>query len=96
MRLNRIPIAVLIAAVPAGALAQSAAAPDPAAVDLFVRKCGSCHTVGKGDRVGPDLKGAVERRGRPWVERFVGEPSAMLDSDPQPMVPHSARPVTCS
>jgi hypothetical protein len=83
VRLNRIPIAVLIAAVPAGALAQSAAAPDPAAVDLFVRKCGSCHTVGKGDRVGPDLKGAVERRGRPWVERFVGEPSAMLDSDPQ-------------
>jgi hypothetical protein len=33
--------------------------------------------------VGPDLKGALDRRGRPWVERFVAAPSGMLDSDPQ-------------
>lgn len=82
MRLSWIPVAALVV-VPAGVHAQSPTAPDAAAVDLFARKCASCHTVGKGDRVGPDLKGAVERRGRPWVERFVAEPSAMLDSDPQ-------------
>lgn len=73
--------ALVTAALPA--LAAEPATPDPAAVDLFVRKCGSCHTVGSGDRVGPDLKGALDRRGRPWVERFVSEPSAMLDSDAQ-------------
>jgi cytochrome c2 len=73
---------VLIAAAGA-ASAQPSAAPDPAVVELFVRKCASCHTVGKGIRVGPDLKGALDRRGRPWVERFVATPSAMLDSDPQ-------------
>ena len=76
-------VAVLVLIAPTRAVAQAAGAPDPAAVDVFVRKCGSCHTIGKGDRIGPDLKGAVDRRGRPWVERFVSEPSAMLDSDPQ-------------
>jgi len=78
-----IPVAVLIALVPAGAPAQTAGGPEPAAVELFVAKCASCHTVGKGNRVGPDLRGAVERRGRPWVERFVAAPSAMLDTDTQ-------------
>ena len=73
--------ALLTAALPARAA--EAATPDPAAVDLFARKCTSCHTVGKGDRVGPDLKGALDRRGQPWVERFVAAPSAMLDSDAQ-------------
>jgi mono/diheme cytochrome c family protein len=68
---------------PAVAGAPTGGGPEPGSVDLFVRKCVSCHTVGKGDRVGPDLKGAIERRGRPWVERFVAAPSAMLDTDPQ-------------
>ena len=39
-------------------------APEDPAVELFVRKCASCHTVGKGQRVGPDLKGALDRRDR--------------------------------
>ncbi len=64
----------------------SAPPPTPVAetdphVDLFARKCGSCHTVGKGVRVGPDLKDVLQRRSRAWVERFVKAPSAMLDSD---------------
>ena len=60
------------------------ASPPPAdpAIDLFARKCGSCHTVGKGHRVGPDLKGVLGRRQRAWVERFIATPSAMLDTDP--------------
>lgn len=49
--------------------------------DLFARKCGSCHTVGKGKRVGPDLKDAHKRRSRAWLEGFVRTPSAMLDND---------------
>lgn len=73
----------LTVAGPVGAAAQTGGGPAPATVELFVAKCASCHTVGKGNRVGPDLKGAVVRRGRPWVERFVGAPSAMLDSDLQ-------------
>lgn len=71
----------MLATLPLVGAAQPA--PDPAAVDLFVAKCASCHTVGKGPRVGPDLAGAVDRRGRTWVERFIAAPSTMLDSDPQ-------------
>lgn len=83
MRHPWILAAVLAAAVPAGSMAQTGAEPDPASVELFAAKCASCHTVGNGNRVGPDLDGAVERRGRPWVERFVAAPSTMLDTDSQ-------------
>lgn len=69
-----------------GATAPTAAAvvapPQSPAEDLFARKCGSCHTVGKGVRVGPDLKDVAKRRSRTWLESFVKAPSALLDSDP--------------
>lgn len=81
MRHPRFSRLLLLAALPL--LAEGQAAPDPAAVELFVAKCASCHTVGKGPRVGPDLAGAVDRRGRAWVERFIAAPGTMLDSDPQ-------------
>jgi protein SCO1 len=41
---------------------------------LFVKTCGSCHTLGKGDRVGPDLAGLLDRRDRSWVEDYVAAP----------------------
>lgn len=75
-------LGALVSATAAGAAAQGRAAAPDAHADLFARKCGSCHTVGKGARVGPDLAGAVERRGRAWVERFIKAPSALLDADP--------------
>jgi mono/diheme cytochrome c family protein len=70
--------------VPAAAAAAPAAPPAAAqspAEDLFARKCGSCHTVGKGVRVGPDLKDVAKRRARTWLDQFVKAPSALLDSD---------------
>ena len=76
------------AATAATAATASAAAAPPQALeqspaeDLFARKCGSCHTVGKGVRVGPDLKDVAKRRSRTWLELFVKTPSALLDSDP--------------
>lgn len=56
-------------------------APDPA-VELFVAKCASCHTVGKGDRIGPDLAGVHERRDRDWILQMIGDPNSLLASDP--------------
>lgn len=56
---------VLLIATPPRAHAAS----DPAA--LFARKCSSCHTFGKGDRVGPDLKGATDRHTRPWLIAWI-------------------------
>ncbi len=36
---------------------------------LFIKTCASCHTVGKGDRVGPDLASLSARRSRDWTVR---------------------------
>lgn len=57
------------------------AAPTPETVELFVGKCASCHSVGAGPRVGPDLKGVTERRNADWLSRMIKAPSGLLDSD---------------
>ena len=82
MRVDRLVIvtALLLPAASARG-AEETPAQDPMEA-LFAQKCASCHTVGKGDRVGPDLKGAHERRDAAWLKRFISAPSAMLDSDP--------------
>jgi mono/diheme cytochrome c family protein len=49
--------------------ATALAATDPAA--LFAKKCSGCHTYGKGDRVGPDLKGVTDRRSREWLASWI-------------------------
>lgn len=52
------------------------------AEELYSRKCASCHTVGQGVRVGPDLKDVHKRRSRAWLLTMVRTPSTLLDSDP--------------
>lgn len=59
----------------------------PLAVDkaqyLFQSRCGACHTIGEGDRVGPDLKGVTSRRQRAWLTRYLSEPEKVLaEGDP--------------
>lgn len=49
---------------------------------VFEQYCVKCHTIGKGDRVGPDLKGVAKRRTRKWIIEFINNPDAYLDSDP--------------
>lgn len=44
---------------------------------LYLRACGGCHTVGKGDKVGPDLKDVTRRRERAWLDAFLTSPQAM-------------------
>ena len=45
---------------------------------LFNNGCAACHTVGGGDKIGPDLLGVTERRQRAWLERFVLVPDEVL------------------
>ncbi|WP_164021253.1 c-type cytochrome [Pyxidicoccus trucidator] len=66
-------LAVLVA--PA-ALAQGASH----GAKLFTQRCASCHSVGEGDRVGPDLHGVLERRDEAWVTRFLQSPGAVIDA----------------
>ena len=44
---------------------------------LFKKMCAPCHTIGVGDRVGPDLRGVTARRDKPWLEEFIQNPSKM-------------------
>ncbi len=50
------------------------------AVDFFRANCTSCHTVGGGRLVGPDLKNVGQRRDRPWLVQFLQNPKATIDS----------------
>ncbi len=59
-------------------LAPAARADDPA--KDFKQNCYSCHTIGGGDRTGPDLRDASKRKDREWLIRFILDPSGVLDS----------------
>jgi cytochrome c2 len=50
------------------------------AADFFQQNCKACHTIGGGRLVGPDLKGATQRKDRAWLENFVQNPKAVIDS----------------
>lgn len=46
---------------------------------LFRNGCAACHSIGEGDRIGPDLKDVAKRRDPVWLERFVREPDVLID-----------------
>lgn len=45
---------------------------------LFEQKCAACHTIGQGDRIGPDLRNVAERRAHTWLLRFITAPDEMI------------------
>ena len=50
---------------------------------MFKKICAPCHTIGVGDRVGPDLRGVTERRQQEWLTRFIRTPDKVLaERDP--------------
>jgi mono/diheme cytochrome c family protein len=50
---------------------------------IFQQKCASCHTVGGGQLVGPDLEGVTALRDRDWLIRWISAPDKMLaEGDP--------------
>ena len=48
---------------------------------LFEERCAQCHTVGGGDRRGPDLARAALRRDPAWVRAMVAFPDSMFRTD---------------
>lgn len=54
------------------------AAADETAV-YFRQNCMSCHTIGGGRLVGPDLKDVAKRSDRDWLIRFMTNPKGLLD-----------------
>jgi cytochrome c2 len=71
-------IAGLWAALPTVA---NAAGDAKAGEQLFVQKgCTACHTIGKGDLVGPDLKGVTQQRPHDWLQKWIAAPDKVLAS----------------
>jgi protein SCO1 len=61
------------AAIPRGAKGES----------LFTSRCAACHSIGKGDGLGPDLLNVTTLRERVWLARYLAEPDRMLaEGDP--------------
>lgn len=47
---------------------------------LFAKECSACHTIGHGDKIGPDLAGVTDRRDSEWLARYIAEPDKVLAS----------------
>jgi len=47
---------------------------------IFQTKCASCHTIGGGVLVGPDLQGVTGLRDRVWLQEFILDPNSKFDS----------------
>lgn len=64
--------------------------PPPANTDLgqrgrFVfmnRGCNTCHRIGGGKLIGPDLAGVAQRRSDPWLTAWLKDPAAVVAKTP--------------
>ena len=64
---------LLLLAIPGIAHAQDSSA-------YFQANCASCHTIGGGPLVGPDLQNVEQRKDRTWLLAFLDNPQAVIDS----------------
>lgn len=78
------PVTLLLHAVIAVAIVMPVHGQETAL--FFKQNCSSCHWIGGGRLIGPDLKDVGERQEREWLVRFIVDPRGMLDSkDPYAM-----------
>jgi protein SCO1 len=50
---------------------------------IFATQCAACHSIGHGDKIGPDLLGVTNVRDRAWLTRFIATPDKVLnEKDP--------------
>jgi nitrite reductase (NO-forming) len=57
---------------------------DPDAIagkQAFESKCLACHSIGGGDKLGPDLAGVTKLRTDAWLTRWLKQPDEMLKTD---------------
>jgi len=46
---------------------------------LFATRCAACHTIGNGDKIGPDLLGVTNLRDRAWLARMIVDANKMIE-----------------
>lgn len=47
------------------------------------KNCSACHSIGEGDKIGPDMAGVSKRRTKEWLVKFIQYPSGMIEGDPE-------------
>jgi nitrite reductase (NO-forming)/hydroxylamine reductase len=68
-----------------GPAASGSADGDPlakAGETIFNTQCQACHSIGQGDRAGPDLKDVAKRRPKDWLVKWLKDPVTMGQNDP--------------
>jgi protein SCO1/2 len=45
---------------------------------VFTTQCAACHTIGHGDKIGPDLQGVTNVRNHAWLTKFIEQPDKVL------------------
>ena len=48
---------------------------------VWKTNCSTCHSIGEGDKIGPDLAELSKRRTIEWVVKFVNYPDGMINGD---------------
>ena len=48
--------------------------------DLYMIKCGICHTIGGGKLIGPDLAGVKSRHSEEWLLEFIRSSQKMINA----------------
>lgn len=77
------PLLFLLGACSVAPAPQEAALPGVEGARLFKAKgCTTCHTIGGGVKVGPDLMGLFSRRDEAWIRRYIADPVTMVEQDP--------------
>jgi protein SCO1 len=46
---------------------------------FFQRDCAVCHSVGRGNQIGPDLLGVTRRRSHRWLVTMIQRPDQLLN-----------------
>lgn len=79
--MRRLPLFLSLAALLAAAApAHAGDPPSEETIAYFKQSCASCHTIGGGRLSGPDLKGALTRRTRDQLAKFIADPKAAIES----------------
>jgi protein SCO1 len=60
-------------------------------VAMYRKMCMSCHTIGKGDRVGPDLAHVTHRRSMDWLVNLISNPDKLRQSGDKTMLELTAK-----
>ncbi len=47
---------------------------------IFTANCSSCHTIGRGNLAGPDLKGVTAQQDQQWLINFISNPDQVITS----------------